>query len=189
LIGECSRALWASFKVWNTATVGGNICLALPAGAMTALMAALDGVGTIWTPDGGERQMPIIELVTGPNVNTLRPGEVLRRIDISAAALMQRSAFRQISLTRHGRSGALLLGTRPASGDGFTLTITAATPRPVQLHFPAPPAADELAAAIEAAIPPDAWFDDMHGRPDWRRHITLMLAEDIRRELTQGPSL
>ena len=32
LIGQCCQALLGSFKVWNMATVGGNICLALPAG-------------------------------------------------------------------------------------------------------------------------------------------------------------
>jgi CO/xanthine dehydrogenase FAD-binding subunit len=181
LIGQCSRALLASFKIWNMATVGGNICLGLPAGAMTSLTAALDGVGTIWTPDGGERLMPIAGLVTGANANALAPGEVLRRIDIAAEALMRRTAFRQISLTAHGRSGALLVGTLGAHG--FTLTVTAATPAPVQLRFPGVPAPAPLAAAIERAIPPDGYYDDMHGRPDWRRHVTLLLAEEIRAEL------
>src|SRR5271166_885831 len=48
-IGACCNALLGSFKVLNEATVGGNMCLALPAGPMTALAAALDGVCTIWT--------------------------------------------------------------------------------------------------------------------------------------------
>ncbi len=182
LIGQCSRSLLASFKIWNMATVGGNICLGLPAGGMTSLAASLDAIGTIWTPDGGERRMPIAALVTGNNANALAPGEVLRRIDITAEALMRRTAFRQISLTRHGRSGALLVGTRSKAGD-FTLTVTAATPAPVQLRFGAVPDAAHLADAIERAIPPSAYFDDMHGRPDWRRHVTLLFAEEIRVEL------
>jgi CO/xanthine dehydrogenase FAD-binding subunit len=185
LIGQCSRALLASFKIWNMATVGGNICLGLPAGAMTSLTAGLDAVGTIWMPDGGERRMPIAELVTGNNTNALAPGEVLRRIDITAEALMRRTAFRQISLTAHGRSGALLIGTLGTSG--FTLTVTAATPAPVQLRFADVPAPADLAEAIERAIPPAAYFDDMHGRPDWRRHVTLLLAEEIRAELAASP--
>src|SRR5947209_18559893 len=32
LIARCCNSLLGSFKVWNAATVGGNICLALPAG-------------------------------------------------------------------------------------------------------------------------------------------------------------
>jgi hypothetical protein len=30
LFRQCCRALWGSFKIWNTATLGGNLCLALP---------------------------------------------------------------------------------------------------------------------------------------------------------------
>ncbi len=186
LIGQCCRALLASFKIWNMATVGGNICMALPAGAMTSLTAALDGVGTIWMPDGQDRHMPIVDFVTGANTTALQPGEVLRRIDIPAEALRRRTAFRQTSLTTHGRSGALLVGTR-APGGGFTLTVTASTPRPIQFRFDAVPDATRLAAAIEQAIPPAAYYDDMHGRPDWRRHITLLHAEQIRRELGGEP--
>ncbi len=33
LIRECCNAFLASLKIWNTATVGGNICMSLPAGA------------------------------------------------------------------------------------------------------------------------------------------------------------
>ncbi len=73
LIGQCCRALLGSFKVWNAATVGGNLCLALPAGPMIALTVALDGTGLIWTPDGGERRLPIRDLVLGPQETALGP--------------------------------------------------------------------------------------------------------------------
>ncbi|MGI9071722.1 MAG: FAD binding domain-containing protein [Bryobacteraceae bacterium] len=43
LLRECCNALLASFKIWTAATVGGNICLSLPAGAMTSLVVALEG--------------------------------------------------------------------------------------------------------------------------------------------------
>lgn len=182
LIGQCCRALLASFKIWNMATVGGNICLALPAGSMTSLTAALEGVATVWTPDGQDRRMRIRDLVTGPNLNALVAGEVLRGIDIPTEALTRRTAFRQVSLTRHGRSGALLIGTRSATGQ-FTLTVTASTPRPVQLRFASMPDTKQMIGAIEQIIPPTSYYDDMHGRPDWRRHVTLLYAEEIRGEL------
>jgi molybdopterin-dependent oxidoreductase-like protein len=43
LFGQCCRAFLASFKIWSQATVGGNLCNALPAGPMISLTAALDG--------------------------------------------------------------------------------------------------------------------------------------------------
>ncbi len=185
LFDQCCRAFLASFKIWNMATVGGNLCMALPAGPMISLTSALEGVCTIWTPDGDQRRVAVTDFVLGPQRTALRPGELLRSIWLPATALMQRTAFRKISLTPLGRSAALLIGTLGRDG-GFTLTITASTPRPVQLRFPAPPSRAGLRAHIEASIPDGQYFDDPHGTPVWRKHMTWHLAEDIRRELSPG---
>src|SRR5712671_2537602 len=111
LFRDCCRAFLASFKIWNVATVGGNICMALPAGPMISLTSALEGVCTIWTPDGAQRRIAVTEFVMGPQRNALRPGELLRSIWLPATALVRRTAFRKISLTPLGRSAALLIGT------------------------------------------------------------------------------
>jgi CO/xanthine dehydrogenase FAD-binding subunit len=184
LIGQCARAFLASFKIWNTATVGGNLCMSLPAGPMIALAAALDGVCTLWAPDGGERKIPVTDFVMGPQRNALEPGDLLRSIDLPAAALRRRAAFRQISLAPLGRSGALVIGTLAQDGC-FALTVTASTPRPIKLVFTTVPSEDELRAEIERAV--TAWYDDIHGAPAWRRHMTLHFAEEIRHELAAEP--
>ena len=183
LFRQCCRALLGSFKIWNAATVGGNLCMALPAGPMAALTVALDGVCSVWLPQGGERHVPAGDFIVGPQQTALLPGEVLRAVDLPEAALRQRTAFRQVSLTPLGRSAALLVGTLTASG-GLGLTVTAATRRPVRLDFAAVPEAAEIAQALEAAIPDALYYDDMHGAPDWRRHMTFRLAEQIRHELS-----
>ncbi len=182
IVGPCCNALLGSFKIWNRATVGGNLCLALPAAPMVALTAALDGIGVVWGTDGSERRVPVIDMVLGPQRTALAPHAILRSIEMPSTALRRRAAMRRISLSPNGRSGALLIGTRDASGT-FTLTITASTPRPRQLAFPALPTFGALRDTIEAAIPEDGWYDDVHGAPDWRRHVTGLLAEEIRREL------
>jgi CO/xanthine dehydrogenase FAD-binding subunit len=182
LINQCCRAFLASFKIWKTATVGGNICMSLPAGPMISLTSALGGVCTIWQADGGERTAAVADFVTGNQTNILAPGDLLRQIDIPLAALKRRSAFRQISLTPVGRSAALLIGGL-TSEDGFALTVTASTARPVQLSFVGIPAADELREAILRAIPDDLYHNDVHGKPMWRKAMTLRLAEEIRSEL------
>jgi CO/xanthine dehydrogenase Mo-binding subunit len=43
----------ASFKIWNSATVGGNICMALRAGALISLATAREGVVREWGYDTG----------------------------------------------------------------------------------------------------------------------------------------
>src|SRR5215475_8783190 len=97
LINQCCRAFLASFKIRKTATVGGNLCMSLPAGPMISLTSALDGVCTIWQADGGERKVAVADFVTGDQRNVLAPGDLLRQIDFPLAALKRRSAFRQIS--------------------------------------------------------------------------------------------
>jgi len=183
LFGQCCRAFLASFKIWNAATVGGNLCMALPAGPMISLTAALDGVCTIWTRDGGERRVAVIDYVKAPQCNALVPGELLRFIDLPAAMLRRRTAFRQISLSPLGRSAALLIGTLAPDGSAFDLTITASTPRPIRLSFAGVPSCVTLREQIEQELPPSHYYNDVHGSPAWRRHVTLQFAEEIRAEL------
>ncbi|MHB8267749.1 FAD binding domain-containing protein [Bradyrhizobium sp.] len=186
LINQCCRAFLASFKIWKTATVGGNLCMSLPAGPMIALTAALDGVCTIWKADGSERKINVADFVVGDQRNVLSPGDLLRQIDIPLAALTRRSAFRQISLTPVGRSAALLIGSVDNTG-GLALTVTASTVRPIQLAFNAIPRANELREAIRHHIPDTLYHSDVHGKPPWRKHMTLRLAEEIREELQGAP--
>jgi CO/xanthine dehydrogenase FAD-binding subunit len=181
LINQCCRAFLASFKIWKTATIGGNLCMSLPAGPMIALTAALDGVCTVWKSDGSERRMRVADFVTGNMTNALAPGDLLRQIDLPLAALKHRVAFRQIALTPVGRSGALLIGALKDAG--FVLTVTGSTVRPIQIAFATMPSAADMEDAIRQTIPDALLHDDVHGKPDWRRHMTLRLAEEIRGEL------
>lgn len=185
LFRECCRSFLSSFKIWNEATVGGNVCLALPAGPMISLTAALEGVCTLWPRGGEPRRVPVVDFVTGNHRNVLGPGELLRSIFLPAHALRKAFAFRRFALTHLGRSEALLIGTRcPARGE-FLLTITAATLRPVQLRFEAVPTAGDLKRAIDDAVPPDLYLDDVHGSPAHRRHLTHYFGQQIRAELSR----
>ena len=56
----------------------------------------------------------------------------------------------------------------------------------MRLAFVDVPDAQGLRDRLEAALPPDAYHDDIHGRPDWRRHVTAVLAEEVRAELAEG---
>ena len=112
----------------------------------------------------------------------LSSGDLLRQIDIPLVALRRRSAFRQISLTPVGRSAALLIGSIDSEG-ALSLTVTASTVRPVKLSFPRIPGGGELRQAITHHIPDSHYHDDIHGKPLWRKHMTLRLAEEIRAEL------
>jgi CO/xanthine dehydrogenase FAD-binding subunit len=184
LFRECCNAFLASFKIWNASTVGGNIVMSLPAGPMISLTVALEGVYTLWPRDAAPREVAAIDFVTGDHANILAPGELLRSIHLPVSALTKRTAFRHSSLTKLGRSAALIIGTQAT--DDLLLTITAATPRPIQFRFPYMPSATELRRTIDEAIPVGGYFNDVHGSAEYKHHLTLYFAEKIRAELA-GP--
>ena len=188
LIGACCHALLASFKILNAATMGGNICMSLPAGSMISLVVALEGECTLWPREGAPREVPAIDFVTGNHTNVLCPGELLRKIHLPVSALRKRTALRRASLTKLGRSAAFLIGTSDPARQDLLLTITAATPRPVQLRFTKAPCAEALRHAIDVRIPADGYFADVHGSAAYKRHLTYHFAEQIRAELARsGP--
>jgi CO/xanthine dehydrogenase FAD-binding subunit len=185
LFGQCCRALLGSFKVWNTATVGGNICLSLPAGPMISLTAALDGICTIWHPSGTQRQVAVAEFVTGAGLNVLSDGELLRSVFIPADSLHSRAAFRQLSLSPVGRSAVVVIARRSRAEAVFT--ITASTVAPLQLRFAAWPALEVLSAALAGAAA--RYHDDVHGHPIWREHLTRRYLAEVHEELSRAGEL
>ena len=48
------------------------------------------------------------------------------------------------------------------------------------------PSADELREAILLRITDDRYHNDVHGKPEWRKHMTLRLAEEVRSELADA---
>ncbi|MGY4710235.1 FAD binding domain-containing protein [Mycolicibacterium sp. CBM1] len=184
LFRQCASALKASFKVWKTATVGGNICLSFPAGSMISLCTALDGRLLIWRPDGGEHWMPVREFVTGAAHNRLASAEILRSVHLPAPALRARTAYRKVAPSTLGRSGVVVIGRRDAADDGgrLTVSITGATVRPYLFTFAGRPAEEQLRGA-HASIPDEDWTDDAHGDPDWRAAMALLLARQVCAEL------
>ena len=93
-----------------------------------------------------------------------------RAVDVPLSSLDRPLAFRRASLTPLGRSAAVVVGC------GERITVTASTAHPVVLD------AADLDAGL-AAI--DCWYDDPHGAPDWRAHVTGVLAREVRAELSE----
>jgi CO/xanthine dehydrogenase FAD-binding subunit len=184
LFRECCRSFLASFKIWNEATVGGNIVMSLPAGPMISLTAALEGICTLWPRNGAPRKVPVADFVTGNNTNVLAPGELLRSIFLPATALKKSYAFRRFTLTHLGRSEVLLIGTCCPDTREFLLTVTASTLRPVQLRYAEVPSAETLEHALDAAAPYELYLDDVYGSPPHRQHLTYYFAEQIRQQLS-----
>ncbi|KQT90730.1 hypothetical protein ASG49_13340 [Marmoricola sp. Leaf446] len=172
LARACADAFVMSFKIAHTATLGGNVALALPAGAMTSLLVALGATAVVWGPGGDVRRQPVADLVTGARATTLAADEVLRAFEVPAASLAAAYAFRRQSLAPHGRSGVVVTASRPTA-DAVRLVVSAATTRPVVLALPVEGWRDRLATDLAAL---DCWYDDAHGATDWRAAMALRLA-------------
>ena len=123
LFHQCCTALLASFKIWNTATVGGNVCLSFPAGAMISLSSALDGELEIWRRDGADYRIAVADFVTGLATNVLAADDVLRAVFLPATALRARTAYRKLAPSPLGRSGIVVIGRRDAQADGAGFTL------------------------------------------------------------------
>ena len=180
---EAVDSFLAGFKIWNSATVGGNICTSLPASPMTTMAAALEATLEIWGPGDTRRAMSIPDFILGDHVNALQPGELLRSIDIPLESLKRRYSYQRFTLTRHGRSSEFLVGTTNPTQRDLVLTITAATTKPIILRFGAIPTSAELRTAIGAAVRSEDYFDDPNGTPAHREHMTYYLDECIRCDL------
>ena len=129
------------------------------------------------------RTVAVRDFVVGEGLTVLSDGELLRSIHLPDSSLNARAAFRQGSLHPHGRSAALLIGR--LKNDGLVITVTAATKRPYILDFRAFPSAEVVQIALTERIPENAYVDDVHGLPTWRRHLTRLYAEQIRQELSR----
>lgn len=179
LIPLCCRALLASFKIWNEATVGGNICRALPAGAMVTLACALDGEVELWPRNGEPRRIKVADLVVDDGIADLAPGELMRSLHIPASALKRRFEVRRAAYAEHGRSMIFLVATQDHDSGEIQFTVTASTVRPYIFRFDHMPNQEEVVGAIRTRIQPSDYLADCYRIPEYREHMTLYFARQL----------
>ena len=119
LLHQCCTALLASFKIWGTATVGGNLCLSFPAGAMISLTSALDG-----ELHGLARRRRRIH-AAGHRIRhrrrpptCWRPATCCARSTCPRPRCARRTAFRKLAPSPLGRSGVVVIGRRERATAG-----------------------------------------------------------------------
>lgn len=175
LFTEAAHALLAGFKVWNQATVLGNVARGYAAGAMIAALATLDAVATVRDGAGVRSEVPVAQIPTGNGTTVLASGDLIERIHVPAGPLAASATLHRIALAELGRSGAVVTG-RVDPGGGAVLVVTAATLTPHVTRFDALPSAEDAAAAARAA---ETFYTDALGAADWRRHVAGVLAARV----------
>ncbi len=91
-----------STRIRNRATVGGNVCIALPSSDLPTILLCHDALCHIWSPQG-ERSIPLAEFCKGPRQTDLQPGELLLRITLPAPRAQTHGVYHNL---RQGQGGS-----------------------------------------------------------------------------------
>ena len=140
----------------NRGTIGGSLALADPAAELPACVLALGGRIAIEARDG-TRYVEAADFFTGTFETALRPGELLRAVEVPVPTLGYRSAFDELA-RRHGdyALAGLAAHGRIDGGRVFDLRLAffATSDRPVLAAAVAQKleGADLSAAKIEGAV-------------------------------------
>ena len=65
----------------NSGTVGGNVGTASPAGDSLPVLAAMDAT-VVLTRRGAERQLSLVDFITGVKRTVIEPGEIIREVRV-----------------------------------------------------------------------------------------------------------
>ncbi len=176
----------------NLATIGGNVCSAVPSlDSAPPLMAS--GAKFRLQSVGRERLVPAEEFFLGPRRTVLQPGEILTEIVVPLEKGFHASFVRQ------GRRKALTLsivnaaaGLATAPGGEIALAriaLGAIAPTPIRARRAEAvlvgrrPAPELLAEAAAVAVTETSPISDMRASADYRRHLTAVL---VRRALERA---
>ncbi|MFW6329633.1 MAG: FAD binding domain-containing protein [Alkalispirochaetaceae bacterium] len=188
LFFQAIRTLSSSFKTWGVATVGGNVCLAYAKSMMAPTFALLDATYELLTPGVGIRQVRAREFQTGVCETIRRPGEFLREIRIPRHRLTGRFALKKESYTRTSHATVMLLGRMPVveGEQEATVTVSAATVRPVSFEISRHASTSELLRLVEERLEGVALMETGHGSASYGRQMIALLAEGVWTELREG---
>jgi len=175
-------------QVRNTATLGGNVAHALPAGDGTISLLALDAQAEV-AAVSGQRSVPLEGLYLGPGRSALQPDEILVGFSLPRKMPGQGSAFRRvmrpqgvaIAILNLGvwlqREGETLVDVHIAVGPGGPVPLRArATEKELRGKQLTP---ESLEAAV-AVLQSEAHFRTSRHRAtaEYRFHLSAVLLED-----------
>jgi CO/xanthine dehydrogenase FAD-binding subunit len=178
----------------NAGTVGGNIGTASPAGDGLPVLGALDAT-VVLASRGGERRLPLAEVVTGVKQTAIGPGEVIREIRVprldgpqqflkvgTRNAMVISIVVCGLAVDRAGRTVRLGLGSvapRPLRATAAEEFIAGAIDWD-RLTAPA----DALARFGELAREATDPISDQRGTAEFRRHaVGVVATRALRRSL------
>ena len=182
----------ASYKLSHAATVGGNICLALSASTFAPVMVALNAQYEIWRPNGEAYTVDAVDFQTAPQQTILQPGDVLRRIKISAKNLEWQTSFKRMAVSTAGYAIAIVVTAYHPQTQQVRFGIGGSVKSPRLIKFDTVPTVGANGCSplhcspLHEQIPITDYLDDERGSAAYRQHITQVLMQRGITELTTG---
>jgi carbon-monoxide dehydrogenase medium subunit len=165
-------------QVRHRGTIGGAVAHADPAGDFPAVLTALDAEAVVRGP-GGERTIPVSDLVTGVFETALGPQDVLTEIRVRK---LGPAGWSYLKFNRRAQDWATVGVTaviRRSNGtiDEAAIAFTNMGPKPVRATAAeqALRAPEDVAAAADASLEGTDPPTDTNGTADYRRHVAKVL--------------
>ncbi|OKH38983.1 carbon monoxide dehydrogenase [[Phormidium ambiguum] IAM M-71] len=167
----------ASFKIQNVATVGGNLCLALPAGTFAPVMIVLDAKYQILPLSGEPYWISALEFQTGAKQTILKPGEVLRKIFIPKENLELQINYQRICVATAGLAVSIVVAAYNPNTQKIRFGISGCVPSPKFIEFAQIPSKTEIIEKLNTTIPLTNYLNDTTASNTYRQHITQILID------------
>lgn len=178
----------ASFKVANVATVGGNLCLALPASTFGPVMVALGASYEILSSGSPPRFVPALDFQTGAQQTILQPREVLRKIWIPLRSLEWQVSFKRICVATAGYAVSIVVGAYNPQTTSVRFGLGACVPAPRLIEFSTVPIPAEISEALDTQLPVDCFLEDERASAAYRKHVTkILMQRSLEELLCQNP--
>ncbi len=182
-------SLIGSMQIQSRGSLGGNLCNGSPAADSTCALIVNDAVAIV-AGKGGERRVPVEQLIAGPGKTTLAPGELLVAIRLTRPPARTADAYQRLIPRTEmdiAVAGAAVRVTLDAAGvctaARVAIGAVAPTARLVEQAGAAlvgstldPDALERAAAAASAAAQP---ISDKRGSVDYRRTVVGVLTRRV----------
>ena len=181
-----ASGLIGSDQIQSRSSWGGNLANASPA-ADTPPSLIVNEARAVIAGAGGERTVPVAEVVTGPGQTSMGPGEIIVEFELDEPPALTADAYlrliprTEMDIAVVGTAARMTLGS---DGKVAAAAIALAAVAPTVVRVPAAEAAlvgsepsGEALAAVEAAAAAAADpIDDKRGTVAYRRQVAGVLA-------------
>ncbi|MBF8187642.1 xanthine dehydrogenase family protein subunit M [Nonomuraea sp. K274] len=189
-----AAATVADPAIRHRGTFGGSLAHADPAGDLTAVVLALDGVFVAGSADG-EREIPATEFFVDYLETSLRTGEILVGVKIPKLGTGWGFHYEKFHRTAQawsivGVAAAVKRSNGTISEARIGLTSMGPTPlraRAVEAALEGMELGDRLRQACREASAGTSPPADLHAQPDYRRHLAEVLTHRAVRTAAGSP--